>query len=103
RQMFCSAGHRDRVSAVALRRDGKLLATADEMGAVRWWALERGALLGRDDASSSPVVAAAFTQDRARLVVVRENGDVELFDVATGARAGQPPRAIAPPSWLPTG
>jgi RNA polymerase sigma factor (sigma-70 family) len=74
--------HGDRIYAVALTRDGKLLASADAFGNVRLWDPATGAALHRLR-HGRVVFGVAFSPD-GKLLVTGGLQDVALWDTATG-------------------
>ena len=82
------AGHKLEVMAVAVRPDGKLLASAGVDGTVRLWSLPDGKALKTLDAHAGGAFAAVFTPDGKRLVTAGADKQIRVWD-ADGQEVGK--------------
>jgi RNA polymerase sigma factor (sigma-70 family) len=72
------------VEAVAVSRDGKVLATAERGGRVGLWDIATGKLLRRLDGHANVVFAVAFSPDGKALLSGGQDRTLRLWDVAGG-------------------
>jgi WD40 repeat protein len=101
KQLLPGRGHGERLTAVAVAPDGRLIATGAWDGAVRLWEAETGKELalwqtpagapprGAFDTGSGRIKQVRFAPDGKRLVVVREDEAVLLWDVAAKKEGGK--------------
>lgn len=92
--------HAARVSAVAFDATGRLLASADLMGCIHMWQIQRPCAVAgeaceplRQSAGAclqspkhAPVLSLAFSPDGSMLASGTENGTIDLWDSASGRR-----------------
>jgi cytochrome c len=92
------SGHEHPVLALAVSRDGTLVASGAADGAVDVWRLEGAQHLRTIYAHRGPVWALAFAPGGDRLLSSGSDGVVRLWDLTTGAEANGavPPVAAAP-------
>jgi WD40 repeat protein len=76
------AGHAQRVTVVAMRRDGSAFASASKDGVVRLWDVESEASLIALDAARGAVSNLAFTPDGTRLRTQHADGAILEWDLA---------------------
>ncbi|MBA9050867.1 WD40 repeat protein [Streptomyces costaricanus] len=93
RLLGVSGGYGDGAAAVALSRDGRLLAVGDTAGTVRL----RDTATGHPHAAAAPdpgaaVSAVAISTDRRTLAIARDDRTVSVVDTSTGRRTVLPGR-----------
>jgi WD40 repeat protein len=100
KQLLPGRGHGERLTAVAVAPDGRLIATGAWDGTVRLWEAETGKEVGlwQTPAGAPPsgrfgsgwdrIERVRFSPDSKRLVAVREDEAVVLWDIAAKKEAG---------------
>jgi WD40 repeat protein len=83
-------GQRGGIHAVAFSPDGKLLASADSDGTVRFWNPRTGRPAGRPLYARTDVYGMAFSPDGTTLATANFDGTVRLWDLAARREIGQP-------------
>jgi WD40 repeat protein len=83
RDLIRMQGHKDRVTALAITPDGKVLASGGADRAINLWDLATGRLLQRFQAEVA-VAAVSFTQDGAHLNAILADKSKRRWEVATG-------------------
>jgi WD40 repeat protein/serine/threonine protein kinase len=95
------SGHGETVWRLAVDPTGKLLASGDKLGKIRWWDLRSGECRAVRSASSSRILHLAFSSDGKSLVSADENvWNVRLWDVPSGRALGVAESGITAPIRL---
>jgi WD40 repeat protein len=90
-------GHRDCVWAVAISRDGKLIASGDEMGALIFWEGDSGnSLTEAIDAHNTWISSVDFSPNGAVLATSSSDWTTKLWSTETRQREGDPIDCGAP-------
>ena len=77
-------GHEAAAFALVLSSDGQILASGSEDGAIFFWNLESGQVLGEElSVGTGAVRSLAFSPDDALLAAGDQNGNVHVWDVAS--------------------
>ncbi len=100
RELRRSAGHTDRVLAVAFRPDGHLLASASADGTVRLWDVVTGEEMSCLTGHNGSVRGVAFAPDGRQLASISADGSLRLWETMSGREAGRgthpgPARSVA--------
>jgi WD40 repeat protein len=73
-----------RVDAIAFSRDGTRLASGQDDGTLKVWAVQSGENVLTIGAHAGPVVGVAFSPDNAELATASRDGVAKVWDAASG-------------------
>lgn len=84
-------GQTERITAVALSRDGRIIASGEEFGGVRLWNAETGIQLNHPiKAHKNSIAAISFSPDGSRFATVSNDGIIKIWNTETGEEAAPP-------------
>ena len=76
-------GHKDRITSVALSKDGKYVVSGDQEGSIKAWNYESGEEIKTFEGDSSEKNSVTFSKNGKYIVVGCKNGRIKVMSTET--------------------